>query len=421
LIEEDPMADPRIDPELDAAVRIARAMSRRRFLARGGLGMGAAVLGPSLLAACGSGGGSSGGSTGASRRSDTPPAPTGAKRLVISNWDAYIDEDRSGNPKGKGTTIAQFEAASGVGVTYRKDYNDNDEYFNKYFSPVLGKGKTLSADIVTPTYWMAARIISLGWTEAIQLDQVPNHKNLEDNYLGLKWDPKATNFMPWQSGITGIAYNPKLTGFDLKSAKDLFDDRLKGKVTFLTEMRDSVGLTMYSLGTDPSQAKVADIDAALDKLEKYTKNGHILKYTGNEYLQSLSSGDVAACAAWSGDIPQLDPSLGIKFVIPDEGGMQWFDAMVVPKGAPDNVAAAKWMNWVYDPDHAAQITEAVQYISPVKGVREALAARDEAGKKLADSPLLFPDDATKARLQVFGELAQADELAAQSRFNDITG
>jgi spermidine/putrescine transport system substrate-binding protein len=419
------MAERPIDPELDAAIRFARAMSRRAFLARSGLGMGAALVGgPALLAACGDSGSSGGGGGGGSstaKRSDTPPAPTGAKKLTISNWDAYIDEDESGNPKGKGTTISNFEADTGVSVTYRKDFNDNDEYFNKNYSPVLGKGKTLSADITVPTYWMAARIISLGWTEAIQLDQVPNHKNLEDNYLGLKWDPKATNFMPWQSGITGIAYNPKLTGFELKSANDLFDSRLKGKVTFLTEMRDAVGLTMYSLGTDPSKAAVDDIDAALDKLEEYTSNGHILKYTGNEYLQSLSSGDVAACAAWSGDIPQLDPALGIKFVIPEEGGMQWFDAMTVPKGCPNNVAAAKWMDYVYDPEHAAQITEAVQYISPVKGVRDALAARGEEAKKLAESPLLFPDDETKARLQVFGELSQDDELAAQSRFNDITG
>lgn len=403
------------DPELLAAVEMARRLSRRRFLGRSAMGVGAAAIGPSLLAACGSsssdGGSSSGGAA----------AGTGDKELVISNWDAYIDEDDKGNVDTPGTTIGDFEKQTGIKVTYKKDFNDNDEYFNKVYSPVLGKGKRIGPDITVPTYWMAARIIGLGWTEELLLDQIPNHKNLEDNYLDLKWDPGAKHFMPWQAGITGIAWNPKLTGRDLKSANDLFDPKLKGKVTFLTEMRDSVGLTMFALGSNPSDAKMDDIDAALAKIKQATDDGQILKFTGNEYLRSLENGDVAACIAWSGDIAQLDPKLGIKFAIPEEGGMQWFDAMTVAKGARNTVAAAKWMNFVYDPENAARITEFVQYISPVKGVRDALLAKGGDAAKLADSPLLFPDDATLKRVQVFGELSQDDEVSVQSQFNDITG
>lgn len=323
------------DPELQAAVEMARHLSRRRFLGRSAMGVGAAAIGPSLLAACGSSSSdSSGSSSGAT-------AGKGDKELVISNWDAYIDEDDNGNVDTPGTTIGDFEKATGIKVTYKKDFNDNDEYFNKVYSPVLGKGKRIGPDITVPTYWMAARIIGLGWTEELLLDQIPNHKNLEDNYLDLKWDPGAKHFMPWQAGITGIAWNPKLTGGDLTSANDLFDSKLKGKVTFLTEMRDSVGLTMFALGTNPSDAKMDDIQAALDKIKQATDGGQILKFTGNEYLRSLENGDVAACIAWSGDIAQLDPALGIKFAIPEEGGMQWFDAMTVAKGARNTVAAAK--------------------------------------------------------------------------------
>ncbi len=402
-----------LDPELAAAIQMARRLSRRRFLAQAGLGAGALALGPSLLAACGSSSDSS--SDGSSS------GGMGDKELRISNWTAYIDQDDDGNFDAPGSTIALFQEQSGVKVTYKEDFNDNDEYFNKNFSPILGKGKTLSADIVMPTYWMAARIVGLDWVEELLLDQIPNHENLDDSYLDLAWDPGAKHHMPWQAGATGIAYDPSKTGGDLTSINDLYDSKLKGQVTFLTEMRDTVGLTMFGMGADPAKADVSDIDAALEKIQQATDDGQILKFTGNEYLRSLENGDIAACIAWSGDIAQLDPELGIKFAIPEEGGMQWFDTMVVPKGSPNQVAAAKWMDFVYDPENAARITEYVQYMSPVKGVKEALEAMGGDAAALAENPLLFPDEETTSRLKVFGELSQEDEIDIQSRFNDITG
>lgn len=406
------MPDRPIDPELAAAVELSRSLSRRRFVATSGIGLGAAALGPTLLAACSSS--SSGGSDSASSNEPT-------KKLVISNWDAYIDEDANGNIDGSGTTISNFEKATGIKVSYRKDFNDNDEYFNKIYLPVLGKGKTIAADITCPTQWMAARIIKLGWTEELLLKYIPNHKNLNKAYTKLPWDPGAKHFMPWQAGITGIAYNPKLTGGDLTSINDLYDPKLKGKVTFLTEMHDSVGLTMLGQGNDPRKAKQSEINQALAKLKKAASSGQILKFTGNEYIRSLENGDIAACTAWSGDIAQIDPKLGIKFIIPEEGGMQWFDTMTVAKGAPNAVAAAKWMNYVYDPENAAQITEFVQYISPVDGVKEVLEAKGGDSAKLANNPLIFPDADTLSRVVVFGDQSQEDQIATQAAFNDITG
>jgi len=405
------MPDRRPDPELEQAIRFARQMSRRRFMVRGGLGLGGMLLAPSVLAACG---GDSGGGDGAK-------AANGDKEVTFSNWDAYIDEDDNGNETGPGTTIANFQKSTGIKMHYKKDFNDNDEYFNKIYSPLLGKGKRIDADITAPSSWMAARIIGLGWTEPLPLDEIPNHKNLEDAYLDLEWDKGAKHFMPWQAGIAGIAWNPKLIGGDLSSMNDLYDPKLKGKIAMLTEWRDTVGLTMLGEGDDIVNPKMADINKALDKIEKAKNDGQVLKFTGNEYLRSLENQDISACVAWSGDILQLDPKLGIKFGIPDEGGTNWFDTMCISKGTPNLVAAGRWMNYVYDPEHAAQITEFVQYISPVKGVKDALIARGDTGKQLAENPLLFPDAETLKRTHVFGNLSQHDDIAVQTRFNEITG
>lgn len=388
------------DPELAQAVHITRELTRRKFLARTGFAAGAAVLAPSFLAAC------------------TTP---GSNRFTVSNWVSYIDEDDSGNPLGKGTTLYEFQKQTGIDINYLTDYNDNDAYFNKSFSPLLGRGQTINADVVMPTNWMAARLIDLGWVEELDLQNIPNHANLLDAYTDLDWDPGAKHFMPWQAGIGGIAYNPKLTGGPITSANDLFDPKLKGKVTMLTEMRDSVGLVMMGQGSSAVDAKPADIDKALDQIDEAAGNGQILKFTGNEYLQGLQDGSIAACVAWSGDIYSLDPELGIEFVVPEEGGTQWFDTMVIPKGAVRKEDGEAWMNFVYDPENAARITEWVGYISPVKGVKEVLEAAGGDSAELAENPLVFVDDETQKRLQVFGPLDQKDEIAIQTRFNGITG
>jgi len=388
------------DPELAAAVDLHRRLSRRRFLQRGGMGIGAALLAPSILAAC---------------------ATPGSNEFTFSNWVSYIDEDDSGDPRGKGTTLYNFQKATGIKINYLTDFNDNDAYFNKSFSPLLGRGKKINADIAAPTYWMAARLKKLGWLDQLDLKNIPNHKNLEAAYTNLAWDPGAHYFMPWQAGIAGIAYNPKLTKRELKSANDLYDPKLKGQVTFLTEMRDTVGLTMFGMGNDPAKADPDKIHDALDKIEKARSDGQLLRFTGNEYLQGLESGDIAACVAWSGDVYSLDPKLGIKFMVPEEGGTQWFDSMVIPKGADQKREAETWMNYVYDPEHAAQITEWVGYISPVKGVREVLEKKGGDSAELAHNPLVFVDADTQKRLRVFGEMSQKDEIDIQTRFNDLTG
>lgn len=384
------------DPRLQQFLNLRTRTSRRRFLARSGLLAGGVVAGPALLSACGD---------------DSEPADTTEKAesdgtLVISNWTEYIDDE----------TVSLFETESGYKTEYKEDYNDNDEYFNKTFKPFLGKGRTIGPDIVVPTYWMASRLRRLEWLEELPLDDIPNHANLLEEYLDLEWDPGAKYQMPWQSGIAGIAYNKKTVATPITSVNDLLTrSDLKGRVGFLTEMRDSVGLTMLAQGNDPSTVDIAAAKAAIETLGEATKSGQILKWTGNEYLQSLDSGDFLACIAWSGDIAASE-NPDIEFVVPDEGGTLWFDTMVIPKGAADIDAAAAFMNFVYDPENAARITEAVGYITPVKGVIEVLA---EKGVELPE--VVNPSDEVKERLHVFGTLTDEQDVELQTLFNAAAG
>lgn len=372
-------------------------LSRREFLIRSGIvGAGALSL-PALLAACGGGDSGDG---------------ADATSLMFENWPLYIDEE----------TVALFAAASGIDFKYIEAYNDNNEYFAKV-QPSLSAGKSIAPDIVAPTFWMAARWIQLGWAQKINMANIPNSKNLRDDLSSPSWDANNEYQMPWQTGIAGIAYNIKTTGRELKSVADLFDPAFKGKIGMLTEMRDTLGLVL--MGEGKSLADITTYDDAVvgfDKIEKAKSDGQIRAFTGNDYTDDLSSGNFAACVAWSGDVLQLSKdNPDVRFYVPEEGGTSWYDTMLWVAGSKNGAAVEKWFDYVYDPVNAARITASVQYISPVKGVQDELANMGGDAAKLAEDALLFPDAATIARLQSWGALSEEEEAKFDERFSAITG
>lgn len=366
-------------------------MSRRTFLRTSGLvGLGA-LAAPSFLTACGG------------QESD----------LFFENWPAYIDEE----------TVGLFQDEIDFAFRYTEAFNDNNEYFAKVV-PALSRGNTIAADILAPTFWMASRFIFLQWAEKLPLDKIPNAANLRDDLVKPVWDPTGEYTLPWQTGIAGVAYNISATGREIRSVNDLYAPEFKGRVGMLTEMRDTVGLTLMGLGIDPSTVTTFDEAApAFDKIEKAKNDGQIRQFTGNDYLDDLSQGNFAVCVGWSGDVVQLSKdNPDVRFVVPEEGGTSWADTMLWVKGSsatPERLAA--WMDYVYDPVNAARITTYVQYITPVKGVREELVKQGEEGVALAENPLLFPDEATLARLRSFATLSPEEEQKFDARFSEITG
>jgi len=383
-------------------------LSRRTFLG------GAAAMGLGL----GFGLGAAGCSKGGLRAAPAGDAGPSSGRLRVLNWALYIDPDQPGQPG----TVSRFQQQTGTQGSYSEAYNDNHYGREKVFGPTLQKGKPTGYDIIVPTYWLAQDLLSRGLLNEIPLERIPNHVNLDPALLGTGWDQGARFQLPWQAGFTGIAYNPALTGRDLHSFSDLLDPALKGRVGMVSEMREVLGFFMLTHGEDPSRATAASAGAALDRLETVVRSGQVAKFTGNEYVDALKKGEFAACLAWSGGVlgTQADrPDL--RFTIPVEGGMRWFDTMIIPKGATNVAAAGDWMNFVYDPANAAKITAAVGYVSPVIGVKQELERTGGTAAKLAASPVLFPDDATRRRLYFWTGTTPAEEVALQARFSKLTG
>jgi spermidine/putrescine transport system substrate-binding protein len=356
-------------------------MTRHQFLRRAAAGAGMLTV-PGLLEACGGGGIKSP----SSKSSGAAPVKKQlAKTLNFSNWPLYIDVDK----KKQHPSLLGFTKKTGVKVNYTEDINDNESFFGKIQGP-LSHGQSIGRDIIvmTDASGFPARLIKLGWLEKLYKPAIPNIKNLLPVQQHPAWDPNREYSLPWQSGMTGIGYDPKKVGYELTSIdKLLTDPKLKGKVTLLTEYGDTVGLMVAANGDDPANVTQAAFDKAMARIKKAVDSGQIRQFTGNDYASLLAKGDIWACFAWSGDMVQLQADHpGLKWNLPDTGGMIWTDNMLIPKGG-DIFTASTYMNYYYDPAVAAQVEDYVNYICPVVGADKVLEKTDPA---VAKNTLIFP-------------------------------
>ena len=316
-----------------------------------------------------------------------------AKTLTISNWPLYIDVDEKTK---KRPTIEQFQKKTGIKVKYLEDINDNASFFGK-IQGALSHGKSTGRDIIvmTDSSGYPALLVQKGWLEKLDKSAIPNIKNLVPGQQHPAWDSKREYSLPWQSGMTGIGYNAKRTKPITEVDQLLTDKKLHGKVTLLNNFDDTLGLVMLAAGDDPSKVTDAAFDKALKKVEAAFKSGQIRKFTGNDYSDMLAKGDIVAAFVWSGDMVQLHAdNKNLKFVVPKSGGMIWTDNMLIPKGG-DAKTASTFMNFVYDPNVAAQIEDYVNYICPVGGADRVLLKTDPG---VAKNALIFPPKKTLSQL-----------------------
>ena len=348
-------------------------LTRDELLRRGALG-GAVLTLPGILAACGGTSTKAGGTTVEHKL---------AKTLHFSNWTLYIDKEGNRHP-----TLDQFQKKYGVHVDYREDINDNASFFGKIEGP-LSRGQSTGRDLIvmTDNSRYPSLLIKKGWVEKLDKSAIPNMKNLIEQQRHPNWDPNRDHSLPWQSGMSGIGWNDKLTDPVLTMGDLLGNKKLKGKVGLLNEFADTLALVMAYNGDDPSKVTDASFNRAISTIKKAVDSGQIRAFYGNDYSGPLAKGDLAATMSWSGDIVQLQAdNPHLKWNLPDTGGDIWTDNMLNPKGG-DVYTASVYMNFAYDPKIAAQIEDYVNYICPVIGAKAVLLKQDPS---IANNHLIFP-------------------------------
>ncbi len=394
---------PTIDPAVVRGLALPR-LSRRNLLRSAGVGLGAFAL-SQLLAACGeetTGGAGGGGPTGAAGGFDWSTQKK-AGEVTFVNWPLYIDKDKvSGEVVHP--TLENFTKEAGISVEYLELIDSYEEFHAKIF-PLLASGQPLGYDLIVTGYpkWFPL-MIQLGYLIPLDHSLLPNYTaNVAGKYTTVGYDPGNRYGIPFQSGMTGLAYNIDLTGREITSLQELFNPEFEGKVGMFRDTLDTPNMTLLSLGVEPPESTEDDWRRAADMLIKQRDEGILRQYYGQGYITALQSGDVALSLAWGGDVLQAQNSGydNLRFIVPDEGAMLWTDIIAIPVGAEHPLDAITLMDWYYRPDVAAKLTAWIQSVSPVPEAQRILA---DEGDPVADSPLVFPTQDIYARLHDYREL-----------------
>jgi spermidine/putrescine transport system substrate-binding protein len=395
--------NPTIDP------RWARPFSRRAFLRGTGGALGLAAFG-SVLAAC---------AEDAAGAFDGPP--TG--RVDFANWPLYVDRKVE---KGQVVrpSLREFTKQTSIEVNYREVIPDAETFYQE-IQPYLAAGKPSGWDIAVITNGGTfTKMRQLGQMVALPTDKRPNFDaNASDLAKDPVYDIGNQYSMPWQSGVTGIGWNPDLTGgHPVNTLEQLFSGDLPGKIGMFSDNVDMPNMLLLAVGIEPETSNEADWKHAAQWLHDKLDKGLRVTFFKQNYLNALAAGDVVASMAWSGDI-YIENALGVpeglQFVSPNDGALLWTDNMVIPLGAEHPVDAITMMDFVYKPEIAAMITEWVAYITPVPAAADVILADAGAAsnpstqktlRALVDSPLVFlpPDQASS--LHTYRELTTDEEL-----------
>jgi spermidine/putrescine transport system substrate-binding protein len=422
---------PMTDPAHEASERIAElfryenstrrasltaALSRRSLL-RGIAFGGVAVAGGGFLAACGVApanktvpAAQATGHAAATDYSDTE------KLVNFSNWPAYIDVDA--NNQNDHPTLDAFTKQTGIKVNYVEEINDNNDFYTK-IDPSLAAGKDTGRDLIVLSDFMIPKLRDLNYIEELDAKYVPNRDHMLPAMLNDPVDPGRKFSMPWASGYTTIAYNSDLVTTPITSIAELFTrPDLKGRVSMLAEMEDTMAFALFAIGKTPDKFTDADFGKALNYVKTAKSAGQIRQFSGNDYLSDFQQGNTAATMAYSGDVAQLGQPNLKTVQLPKEGLLSWSDNMVIPNYARHKINAEKLMNFYYEPDIAAQLSDYIDYIPPVAGAVDALKTLDGDA---AANPLIVPTAAMQAHARPFQTLTMAQLDSYTQQFQQVTG
>jgi len=355
-----------ISPE--ARSILGARISRRGVLAGAG-GLGAA----GLLAACGGGGSDS----------------AAENSVRWGNWPLYLDFDEASKTY---PTLVKFSELTGIDAKYFEDYNDNDEFFGKVQAQ-LKLGEDIGYDVVTPTDWMAARWMRLGYTQKFDLANIPNAGNILDSLKSPSYDPNRESSLTWQGIMSGFGWNTEKNPKGIHTLDELFAPQNKGKIVVLTEMRDTIGVILLGQGVDITTVTEDQFMNAVDFMAQKIADGWIRGVKGNEYAEDLTSGDATAVIGWSGDmfIISSENEGKFDFAIPESGGTISGDNLMIPSTASPTGKAngEKLINYYYDPAVAAEVAAYVNYVCPVKGAQAEMGKHESRSPMVISKPLMI--------------------------------
>ncbi|WP_313074810.1 ABC transporter substrate-binding protein [Lacrimispora sp.] len=320
-----------------------------------------------------------------------------AGEVYVYNWGEYIDE----------SVIKQFEEETGIKVVYDL-FETNEEMY-----PVIQAG-AVKYDVVCPSDYMIQKMRENNLLAEINLDNVPNLKEVDPKYLEMSksFDPENKYSVPYSWGTVGILYNTKMV--DAKDVptkwSDLWNEKFKDSILMQDSVRDSFMVALKSLGYSMNTTNEAEIKEAKELLIK--QKPLVQAYVIDQVRDKMIGGEAAIGVIYSGEmlyiqneVKNLNLDYSLEYVIPEEGTNLWLDSWVIPANAPNKENAEKWINFLCRPDIAKKNFEYITYPTPNKG------AFDLLDPELRNNKTLFPELDVLKNSEVYKYLGdQVDSL-----------
>jgi putrescine transport system substrate-binding protein len=328
----------------------------------------------------------------------------GAKVLNLYIWSDYLAPN----------TLSDFEKQTGIKV-HVAYYDTNETLETKLLAGSSG------FDIVVPTASYFERLIKAGAFLALDKSKLPNLKNMDPQLMArvTQHDPDNAHGVIYLWGTNGIGYNEKMIkalmpDAPLDSWRMVFDPAVASKVakcgiSVLDSPAEMMRAVYSYLGKDPNSQSPDDLvlaEATLSKIRPYIRN-----INSSEYIEALANGDLCLAVAYNGDAMQsrdrareANKGIDIKYIVPKEGSILWFDMLAIPKDAPNPDSAYAFMNYMMDPKVIAEVSNFKRYASA------NLAAQEFVLPEVKDDPGIYPTQAQRHSLAV-----QLSDSADQTR------
>jgi spermidine/putrescine transport system substrate-binding protein len=304
------------------------------------------------------------------------PAGFEGQTLSVYNWTTYIAED----------TIGNFEELCDVSVIY-DTYPSDDDMLAR-----IRQGNP-GYDIVVPSGSVVYLMVEEGLLEPLEYENIPNIANIDPTFKGLDFDTDNTFTVPYQWGTIGIGYNVSTVGKEIASWTEMFE--YDGPVSWIEDVRATMGIALLMLGFDPNTGDPDEISAARDFLVE--NGGNVVYLNQDDGQEVLLRGEADIVVEYSGDIFQIMDECecdDYAYVIPEEGTNFWVDNLGIPTDAPNKALAEVFIDYILDAQVGADISNYTAYGSPNQGAIDAGLIDSE----LLDDPGIYPEAETQAGL-----------------------
>ena len=294
----------------------------------------------------------------------------GSEKLIVYNWGDYVD------PK----TIELFEEETGISVTY-EEYETNESMYPKILSGAI------AYDVVCPSDYMIQRMIENDLLAKLNLDNIPNIKNMDSIYMeqSRSFDPDNAYSVPYCVGTVGILYNKTMVHEPVDSWDILWDSKYADSILMQDSVRDAFAVALKRRGYSLNSSKVDQLIQAKDDL--IAQKPLVQAYVVDQVRDKMIGNEAALGVIYSGEAgytKRENPNL--EYVIPKEGSNVWIDSWVIPKNAKNKENAEKFINFMCRPDIALMNFEYLTYATPNKAARALI--KDEETR---NSKILFPN------------------------------